>query len=146
MSEKKIQKKNRDLQPHLSRFGVVNFPIGDFLIQIKNAALARNREIEVRKTKLILNVAELLKKEGYLEEVKDEGDSLSVKLTYRRKEPMLLNIKIVSKPGLRIYKKADELLKERGPSIFIISTPEGILTSKEAVKKRVGGEVLAEIL
>ena len=126
--------------------GMINYPIGDFLIRIKNAALAGNREVEVKKTKLILSVAKLLKKEGFLDEVKEEKDKLVVNLRFRNKQPVMYSLKLVSSPGLRIYMSADELDKKRGPSTFIVSTSRGILVSREAIKNRVGGEVIAEIL
>lgn len=57
----------------------------------------------------------------------------------------MINLKLVSKPGLRIYMTADELEKKKGPSIYLISTPLGIISARQAIKSRVGGEVIAEI-
>ncbi len=57
-----------------------------------------------------------------------------------------MDIKLISKPGLRIYKSVDELEKIKRPTIFLVSTPKGILSSKKAIKQRIGGEILAEIL
>ena len=82
----------------------VNYPIGDFLIRVKNAALARNHEIVVTNSKLVENVAILLEKEGYLEGIKKEKGKLLVRLSYRKKEPVILGLKLVSSPGLRVYK------------------------------------------
>lgn len=124
----------------------MNYPVGDFLIRIKNAALARRKVVELRKTKLILAVAKTLEKEGYLSDVKDKDGMLSMVLTYVQRTPVLLNVELISKPGLRIYTSADELEKRRKPSILILSTSKGVMSSKEAVKKRVGGEVIAEVL
>ncbi len=123
-----------------------NYPIGDFLVRIKNAALARNNEVVVGKTKLIVAVARVLKNSGYLSDLREKGGDVIVQLAYRKKEPVILDIKLVSKPGLRVYKSVDELEKKKGPSVYIISTSKGILTTNEAVKKRVGGEVIAEII
>ncbi len=119
--------------------------MGDFLIRIKNAVLARNREVEIDSTNLIKNVASILKKEGYLEEVKQVKGKLIVRLAYKRKEPVILDLKLVSRPGLRVYMGVDELEKKKGPSSYILSTPEGIITLQEAIKKRIGGEVIVEI-
>ena len=124
----------------------MNYPIGDFLIQVKNGALARKQEIVVVNTKMITAVAGVLKDLGYLSEIKSDGNKLSVKLTYHRKKPLLTRVRLVSKPGLRIYQGADDLDKERGPSVFIVSTPKGVMSSREAIKKRLGGEVVAEVL
>lgn len=122
-----------------------NYPIGDFLSRIKNAALAKKREVEVDSTKLIAAVAKVLKKEGFLSEIKKDKNKLKVKVAYMRKEPVLIDLKLVSKPGLRIYMGAKELEAIRGPFFFILSTPDGIMTTREAIKKRVGGEVIVKI-
>lgn len=122
-----------------------NYPIGDFLIRVKNASLARNHEIVVTNSKLVESVAHLLEKEGYLEGIKKEKGKLSVRLSYRKKEPVILGLKLVSSPGLRVYKGVFELEKKKGPSTFIVSTPKGIMSAMGAIKKRLGGEVIAEI-
>lgn len=125
---------------------MVNYTLGDFLIKLKNAAMAKNKTFRVRPTKLILAVAVSLKKQGYLDEIKKEKNFSEFLLTFRNKRPVLTDLKLVSKPGLRIYTDIWELEKRRKPSILIISTPKGILSSKEALKMGVGGEVLAEVL
>ena len=125
---------------------ITNYPIGDFLIRVKNAALAEKRDVLVDNNKLILEVAKILKKEGYLESLNEKEKVLNVRIALKSKKPVISDIKLVSKPGLRIYMKADELLQKKGPSQFIVSTTQGILLSKEAIKKRRGGEVIAEIL
>lgn len=124
---------------------MVNYPVGDFLIRIKNIVIAGRREFEVDKTKLVKAVADALKKEGLLEEVKVKKGKLLVRISYYRKEPAIIDLKLVSKPGLRIYSGVDELAKRRRASILILSTPKGVMSSKEALKKGVGGEVIAEI-
>lgn len=124
----------------------MNYPVGDFFIQVKNAALAHKKTLSLRKTKLIKAVADTLQKEGYLNQVKEEEGLLDIALTYKHKEPVIMNITVVSKPGLRIYASVDELAKRRTPSILVLSTSKGVMSSKEALKNRVGGEVLAEIL
>ncbi|SRR5258706_15070208 len=123
-----------------------NYPVGDFLIRIKNAALAKRKIVSVPETKLIKAVAETLAKEGFLPDVKVTDRELTAQLTYQKKEPVVMNVTLVSTPGLRIYADVDELERRRKPSILVISTPKGVMSSKEAVKKRVGGEVIAEIL
>lgn len=125
---------------------VNNYPVGDFLIRIKNAALAKRKTVIVPTTKLIKAVAETLEKEGFLSDVKVLDRELTAQLTYQKKAPVVMNVTLVSKPGLRIYADVDELERRRKPSILVISTPKGVMSSKEAVKKRVGGEVIAEVL
>lgn len=123
-----------------------NFLVGDFLIRIKNAALANLREINMPLTKNVKNVAEAMKKSGFLDEIKTHDKVLTVKLAIKSKKPVLRDLKIVSKPGLRVYSEVSELEKRRKPSIYIISTSKGVLSSKEAIKARVGGEIIAEVL
>jgi small subunit ribosomal protein S8 len=122
-----------------------NYSVGDFLIRVKNTAMAGNKTLEYKAEKQIVAVAEALKKYGILDEVKKEKDVLKVSLTFKSKKPVLMNLKLVSKPGLRVYKGADEIAERRGPSTYLVSTPKGVVTSKFAIKERVGGEVIAEI-
>ncbi len=128
-----------------NKFKMVNYALGDFLIKVKNTAMAKNKEITVPANKGNLAVAEALKKFGYFDNVKKEKDSLTISLAFRNKRPLLINLKLVSKPGLRIYLGVDEIEKKKGPSILLISSPKGIISSKEAIKLRMGGEVIAEI-
>lgn len=123
-----------------------NYPVGDFLIKVKNAAMAGNKEVNVSASNKVLAIAEALKKLGFLDGVKKDKDSIAVSLTFKNKRPLISNIKLVSKPGLRIYMGVDEIEKKKGPSIFLISTPKGVISSKQAVKERMGGEVVVEIL
>ena len=125
---------------------MTNYPVGDFLIRVKNAALGRNKVVAFPKTKMVVSLAQALKKEGFLDEVKVAKSELSVTLTYQKKEPVLLDIKLISKPGLRVYMNANELAKIRKPSIVLVSTPKGILNAKLAAKQRLGGEIIAEVL
>ncbi len=122
-----------------------NYSVGDFLIRIKNVAMAKNKTVSVRSNKQLVNIAEALKKMGFVDSVKNEKGVLTVALTFKDKRPRLMNLKLVSKPGLRIYMGVDELEEKKGPSIFLVSTPKGVISSLKAIKDRVGGEVIAEI-
>lgn len=124
----------------------MNYPLGDFLIRFKNAAHSGSKTFSVPNSKVIHNTALCLKKMGYLSEVTKEKNNLVVQVAYRNKMPVLFSLNLVSKPGLRIYASVDALEKRRKPSTLVISTPAGVLPLKEAVKKRMGGEVLVEIL
>jgi len=124
---------------------MVNYPVGDFLIKIKNAALARRKNVTVPYTDLVFAISEILKREKYLNEVKKVDSNLAVKVAYFKKEPALIELRLISKPGKRVYVKAEELRNHKGLSFFIVSTPNGIMTSKEAGKKNIGGEIIAEI-
>jgi small subunit ribosomal protein S8 len=124
---------------------MTNYPVGDFLIKIKNAALAKRKEVTVPYSKLVHSISEVLKKEMYLSEIKKVENDLVVKVAYFKKEPAILQLRLVSKPGKRVYAGCDELRDHKGPSFFLVSTPQGVMTSKEAVKKNIGGEIIAEI-
>ncbi len=124
---------------------MTNYQVGDFLIQIKNAAKATRKDVVVETSTLKKAVAQVLKREGFLSEVEEKDRELSVKLSYDHREPVILDLKLVSKPGLRIYVTVDELAKHKGGSIFIISTPKGVVSTKQALKLGMGGEVIAEI-
>lgn len=123
----------------------VNYPIGDFIIRMKNAALAGNKVFETERTKFTEEACKVLKKMGFIEDFQKKHEKLAVSLMFKHKKPLILGVKLVSRPGLRVYKGADELAKVKGPSSFLVSTPKGLLTSKEAIKERAGGEVIAEI-
>lgn len=123
-----------------------NYPVGDFLIKLKNASMAGNKEVKVVTSNKILAIAEALKKLGFLDSVKKEKDEITVGLSFKNKKPLLMDVKLVSKPGLRIYMGVDEIDKKKGPSIFLLTSPNGIISSLQAVKMNQGGEVIAELL
>ena len=115
------------------------------MIRIRNAVQAKNREVKDTSSKKKVAVAKALEKAGLVEDVKLKGGVLSLNLTFSHKSPVLMDIKLVSKPGKRVYYKLSDIQAKRGPSTFLVSTPKGILTSKEAKKIGSGGEIIAEI-
>ena len=117
-------------------------PISDMLIRVKNGYLAKNRDVVVPWSKIKEAIAKILVKQGYLEsaEVKDHT------LFLKTKKGSFTDVKIVSKPSLRVYVGKNDLPRVLGGLGFaIISTPFGLLTDKEARKKGLGGEVICEI-
>lgn len=123
----------------------VDYPIGDFLIRLKNAVIAKRSHFESLDTKLIRSVADLLVKEGYLKGYEQLDGKLLVNVATHKKKPIILDIKLVSKPGLRVYMSKTELGSRHGPSVLILSTSKGIMTDREAIKRGLGGEVFAQI-
>ena len=115
------------------------------MIKVKNTAMAGNKTFEAKANKQIEAIAAALKKAGILNEVKKEKEMLVIKLAFKEKQPLLMDLKLISKPGRRIYLGAWELAKKRGPSQYLISTPKGILMTREALKQNLCGEVIAEI-
>ena len=122
-----------------------NYPVGDFLIRIKNAAQAKNREVADSLTGKKLAIAKALEAADFIEDVKSKDGVLSLSLKFSHKSPVLMDLRLVSKPGRRVYYKLSDIEAKRGPSIFLVSTPKGILTTKEAKKVGMGGEIIAEI-
>ena len=126
------------------------YSIGDFIIRIKNASLARRRVVVVPFSRLSDSVGKVLQKEGFLEEVKTDANdgkkTLVATLRFVRRKPVISGVKLISKPSIRSYIKAAEMGKKiRGSSVKIFSTNQGIITGKEAISKRIGGELLFEI-
>lgn len=122
-----------------------NYVIGDFLIRIKNAAIAGNKTVEIVANQKLVAISEALKKMGFLDSSKSEKGILTVALTYKNKRARLIDIKLVSKPGLRVYMGVQELTTHKSPSVYLISTPKGMMSSLKAIKDGMGGEVIAEI-
>lgn len=126
---------------------MTNYQVGDFLIRLKNASMAGLKEVVFPKTNLVVSVAKTLEKEGFLDKVEiDKEGNLTAKLSIFSKKPVLKNVKIVSKPGLRIYVNVDEIEKMKTPETLIISTPKGVMSGMEAKKKRLGGELIAKVI
>lgn len=122
----------------------------DFVIQLKNGALARKKEIVTPYSNLDKAIAKVLIKEGFVDSVTDElvdgKKVLKVVLRYQRRKPTITDVSLVSKPSLRTYVGADEVAKKQGrATTAILSTNTGVITGKEAIKKRVGGELLFKI-
>jgi len=128
---------------------VVNDPIGDMLIRVKNGYLARKEVVEVPYSKIKEEIAKLLVKEGYFKKFKIENlkfKILKLELKYEGKRPALEGVKRISKPGVRIYAKAGEIPKVKyGFGITVVSTPKGIMTDKEARKNNLGGEIICQV-
>ena len=127
----------------------VNYTIGDVLITLKNASSVKKKKVKVLNTKFVRGVLDLLKKHNYIKDyvIVDDARYLEVELNYRKDgEPYIANVKFYSKPGRRWYVRASALGPVRsGHGIMIITTPKGILTSLEAKKENVGGEIICEI-
>ncbi len=126
-------------------------PIADMLTRIRNANQMRYKEVEVPASKMKLAIADILKNEGYIVDYKikknNVQDIIVLNLKYgQNKERVITGLKRISKPGLRVYAKAEELPRVlNGLGIAIISTSKGLMVDKEARKQSLGGEVLAYI-
>ena len=125
--------------------------IADMLTRMRNALQMRYQTVVVNGTKMTLGIAEILKKEGFITDYNYEknitGDKLTITLKYgEKKERVITGLKRISKSGLRVYAKSDEIPRVlNGLGIAIISTSKGLMTDKEAREAGLGGEVLAYI-
>lgn len=129
----------------------VTDPIADLLTRMRNANQMRYNEVVVPSSNLKLEIVKILKTEGYITDYKVEKgqvqDNIVITLKYgKNKERVISGLKRISKPGLRVYAKAEEIPTVlNGLGISIVSTSKGIMTGKEARKENLGGEVLAYV-
>lgn len=130
---------------------VMTDPIADFLTRIRNANMVYHEKVEVPASKMKLAIAKIMKEEGFIRDVEyiEDGKQgiLRIYLKYGpNKEKVITGLKRISKPGLRVYCKKDEIPKVLGGlGIAIISTSKGIMTDKQARKEGLGGEVICYI-
>ncbi|MGH7458879.1 MAG: 30S ribosomal protein S8 [Longimicrobiaceae bacterium] len=125
-------------------------PIADMLTRLRNACQARHRRVDIPHSKLKAEIARLLKENHYIYDYKvlDDGkhSNLRLYLKYYRDEPVMRELKRVSRPGLRRYAGSQDTPRVRnGLGVAILSTSRGVMTDREARRHGVGGEVLATI-
>jgi small subunit ribosomal protein S8 len=126
-------------------------PIADFLTRIRNAGMVYHDKVEVPASRIKKEIAELLKAEGYIKDVEyisdDKQGIIRMYLKYGpNRERVISGLKRISRPGLRVYVKKDEMPKVLGGlGIAVISTSKGIMTDKKARKEGLGGEVISYI-
>ncbi len=130
---------------------VVTDTIADMLTRIRNANQMRYTEVKVPASNMKIEIAKILKNEGFIVDYKIDNNDVqkTIVLTLKygdNKERVITGLKRISKPGLRVYAKNDEIPKVlNGLGIAILSTSQGIMTDKEARKLNIGGEVLAYV-
>ena len=124
-------------------------PLGDMLTRIRNGQSAQKSAVNSPASKLRMNVLDVLKREGYIRGFtqKDEGHrELSIELKYHNGEPVIKELKRVSKPGRRVYSGVNDLPRiYNGLGIAILSTPRGVMSDAEARDAHVGGEILCTV-
>lgn len=130
---------------------LITDPVGDFIIRLKNAGAVGKETVSVPFSQFKLAIAEKLKEAGYVSDIEKKGKkvrkTLDVVLKYKADgSHAITDVKRVSKPGRRLYKGSKEINPVRyGHGALILSTPQGVMTDKEARKAKVGGEALFEI-
>lgn len=129
---------------------IMTDPIADMLTRVRNAVRARHASVEIPASKEKIEIAKILKEEGFILKYEVSGDvkkTITISLKYGPNGEKIINdLKRISKPGLRVYAKSDALPRVlNGLGIAIISTSKGLLTDKAAKKANVGGEVVAYV-
>jgi len=127
-------------------------PVGDMITRIRNAQLRALNNVTIPSSKFRTRILDILKQEGYianyriLSNNKNKKESLLVDLKYSNGVPVIKEIKRVSKPGRRIYAKADSIAKiQNGLGLAIISTSMGIMSDNDAKTKNIGGEIICRV-
>jgi len=125
-------------------------PIADFLIRIKNALRANHDTVEMPYSKMRYSLGEILVQEGYITKIEQitsgQFPALHVKLKYNNRVSVVNDVKRISKPGRRVYAPANKIPRALGGyGITILSTNQGLLSDKEARKRKVGGELLCQV-
>ena len=125
-------------------------PIGDMLARIKNSQSRNYKKIQMPNSKFKVKIAEVLKNEGYIIDYKVSSDekkpTLEIILKYNYGSPVISSIQRISKPGRRIYTKADSIPKiQSGLGIAIVSTSRGIMSGNDAKSKNIGGEIICSV-
>ncbi len=125
-------------------------PIGDMLTRMRNAIANKEPSVEIPASNLKKSILEVLKKEGFIADYKlktKKGTStIKVELLYKQTNPAIQHIERVSKPGLRIYTHANKIPRVlSGFGLVVLSTPQGIMSGRDARKKGVGGEIICKV-
>ena len=130
---------------------VISDPIADMLTPIRNAQVARHDSVTIPASNMKKAIAKILLDEGYVKSVENlnEGIQGSIKITLKyqdKKQPVIVGLRRISKPGLRVYATCEELPKVLGGlGIAIVSTSRGVMTDRAARKENIGGEVLCYV-
>ena len=126
-------------------------PIGDMFSRIRNAQMRSLNSVEIPSSNFRKNILEILKTEGYIKDYfigKKENNKTNLKITlkYYEGDPVIKEIKRISKPGRRVYSRANSLPKVmNGLGLAIISTPKGVMSDTEARKQNIGGEIICRV-
>ena len=125
-------------------------PIGDMIARIKNAQMRNHKTVELPSSNFKIKISDILKSEGYILDYKTNSENnksiLLIYLKYHSGNPVISTIERVSKPGRRIFSRAESLPKiNNGLGIAIVSTPKGVMTDVDARKQKVGGEIICKV-
>jgi small subunit ribosomal protein S8 len=137
--------------PKKAPAGIVSDPIADMLTRIRNANAARHAEVKVPASRLKLEIARVLKDEGYIAgyDVEADGTTQTMRIIFKSRPDrtrVISGVKRISRPGLRVYARKTEIPRVLGGlGIAVLSTAEGVMSGRQATRQGVGGEVLAYV-
>lgn len=125
-------------------------PLADMFTRIRNGQMARKKSVEIPSSKQKVELARVLREEGYIDGYEVVGETaiavLRVDLKYYEGKPVIEHISRVSRPGLRVYKKVNELPRvKQGLGVLILSTSRGVMTDRAARKANVSGEIICQV-
>tara|TARA_B100001996_G_C18368500_1_gene480686 strand:- start:114 stop:512 length:399 start_codon:yes stop_codon:yes gene_type:complete len=126
-------------------------PIGDMIARLKNAQMRNHKKVMIPSSNFKIKIADVLKNEGFIIDYKvsekdDNKNNIEIDLKYNSGSPVINTIERVSKPGRRIFSRADSLPKiNNGLGIAIISTPKGVMSDVDARKNKLGGEIICKV-
>ena len=126
-------------------------PIGDMFSRIRNGQMRSLNSIDIPSSNFRMNILKILKAEGYIkdyyiEKSDNNKTSLKINLKYYEGDPVIKEIKRISKPGRRVYSRANSIPRVmNGLGLAILSTPQGVMTDAEAKKKNIGGEIICKV-
>lgn len=126
--------------------------ISDMLTRIRNSCMVKHQTTQVPSTKMTRNIAQVLKSEGFIESYAETGEEtkkfivISLKYKGKNRQPIISTLKRVSKPGLRVYSRRQDIPRVLGGiGIAIVSTSRGVMTDREARSQGIGGEILCYV-
>lgn len=124
-------------------------PISDMFIRIKNARRAGHDSLQISYSKFKYEILKVLDRSGFISEINRKGKRtkrfLEIKFSQKNKDFFMHNVRLISKPSRRLYTPYKDIRKSIYGGVIIISTPKGVLSSEEARKEKVGGEIIAEV-
>ena len=125
-------------------------PIADMLTRVRNAQAVGHTDVDMPASNSKAAIAQVLKDQGYIQDFTVDGEAatktLKIELKYYQEKPVITGLRRVSKPSCRIYVKSTEVPRVRGGmGVAILSTPEGVISGKEARRRNVGGEVVCYV-
>ena len=147
-AERPAVKKAVARKPHPKGAGTPNDPVADMLTRVRNAAGARHETVSIPTSRMKVEVAKILKSEGYIESFdQPSAREIVLKMKYvGGKTPAVSGLRRISRPGLRVYARKNEMPRVLGGlGVAIVSTSSGLMTGRDAERKGLGGEVLAYI-